>query len=142
MCYVLGLNAGQTITRLIDLTWRSMALGMFHIPFVSMGLFAGLFMLIRWCCPRRILMPLGIGSIWYVGFVPTIAGFVFVWFVGNAAQCSLNAGGVGDCYLFGFYTDGTFHYASVLPFAIFLLVPLCGVLTGVYYGLIRQYGKN
>ncbi|AFY38763.1 hypothetical protein Lepto7376_2484 [[Leptolyngbya] sp. PCC 7376] len=132
MCNIAGINIGQTITMFVDLTWWSMAFGMFSTPYVSIGLFIGLFVLLHLCCPRRTLIPLGMGSIWFVGFAPMIAGIVFVSFVGDAAQCSLNAGGVGECFLFGFDTDYAFHSVHAVPWMIFFLMPLCGFLMGLY----------
>ena len=89
-------------------------------------------------------MSLGIGSIWYVSLAPAIASFIFVMFVANAAQCSLNAGGVGDCYVFGVNAAEAeaFYTAGMMPLVAFLLVPLCGLFTVIYSVLIKKYSKN
>lgn len=142
MCYLAGLNIGQTIIMFVDLTLWAVAFGIIYLPQVSIGLLAGLLILLHFCCSKKSLMSLRLGSIWYVSMAPAIASFVFVLFVGNAAQCRLDAGGTSDCYLFGVNTGDTFYVAGMMPLVIFLLVPLCSILTAIYYALIRQSRKH
>ena len=61
-----------------------------------------------------------------------IVGILFVAFTAGLADCSLNEGGVGSCYLFGIDTADTFHAAAVMPWLIFFLIPLCTMITAFY----------
>ncbi len=141
ICLVLGINIGQTIKTLVDWTWYIPVLSMFQVPILSIGLFIGFLVLIYKSFRGRARTLIGFFSVWYICFAPLIAGIVFVANLAGQAQCSLNEGGVGSCYLFGLDMGSTFHTAAILPWLLIILFPLC-VITSVIYIVFANYKQR
>lgn len=136
ICIVKGMNIGQIIKVLVNWTWYMPVLSMFHIPLIGGGLFIGLLALIHKSFRGLTSALIGFFSIWYMCFAPIIAGIIFVSYLANQAQCSLNEGGVGACYLFGLDMGSTFHTAATIPWLLFIFFPLCAVASVVYVVVI------
>ena len=132
ICLVNGVNIGQTIKTLVDWTWYIPVLSMFQAPLLSIGLLIGVLVLIYKSFRGWTRAFVGFFSIWYMCFAPLIAGIVFVAYLAGQAQCSLNEGGVGACYLFGLDMGSTFHTAATIPWLLIILFPLCAVASVVY----------
>jgi hypothetical protein len=132
ICLVNGLNIGQTIKKLVNWTWYFPVLSMFQVPILSIGLFVGLLVLIYKSFRGWSRALIGFFSVWYICFAPLIAGIVFVAYLSGQAQCSLNEGGVGTCYLFGLDMGSTFHTAATLPWLLIILFPLCAITSVIY----------
>lgn len=132
ICLVNGINIGQTIKNLVDWTWYFPVLSMFQVPILIVGLFVGLLVSIYKSFRGWFRTLIGFFSIWYICFAPLIAGIVFVAYLSRQAQCSLNEGGVGTCYLFGLDMGSTFHTAATLPWLLIILFPLCTITSVIY----------
>ncbi|MEM9154991.1 MAG: hypothetical protein AAGB13_08115 [Cyanobacteria bacterium P01_F01_bin.33] len=132
VCLVSGINIGQAIKSLVDLNWYIPVLAALEVPILVIGMFAGLLVLIYKSFRGRARTFMGCFSIWYFCFAPLIVGIMFVAYLAGQAQCSLNEGGVGSCYLFGVDMGSTFHAAATIPWLLFILLPLCSILSGVY----------
>lgn len=141
ICLVKGINVGQTIKTLVDWTWYIPVLSMFQVPILSIGLFIGLLVLIYKSFQGWTRALVGFFSVWYMCFAPLIAGIVFVAYLAEQAQCSLNEGGAGTCYLFGLDMGSTFHTAATLPWLLIILFPLCAI-TSVIYIVISLVNHN
>ena len=136
ICLVKGINIGQTIKMLVDWTWYIPVMSLFQVPLLSIGLFIGLLVLIYKSFRGWIRALVGFFSIWYLCFAPLIAGIIFVAYLSKQAQCSLNEGGVGSCYLFGLDMGSTFHTAMAVPWLLILLFPLCATTSVIYAAII------
>jgi hypothetical protein len=142
VCLVKGINIGQTIKTLVDWTWYIPVLSMFQVPILSIGLFIGSLVLIYKSFRGWTRALLGFFSIWYICFAPLIAGIIFVEYLAGQAQCSLNAGGVGTCYLFGLDMGSTFHAVAILPLFLIILIPLCAILSVIYIAIVLVNHKQ
>ncbi|OUC15198.1 MAG: hypothetical protein B0A82_08200 [Alkalinema sp. CACIAM 70d] len=135
ICLVKGINIGQTIKTLVDWTWYIPLLSLFQVPIVSVGLLIGLLMLVHKSFRGWKSALIGVFSIWFMCFAPSIFGVIFVMYLAQQAKCSLNEGGVGSCYLFGLDMGSTFHAAVMIPLFLIILFPLC-TITSVAYIII------
>ena len=141
MCLVQGVNIGETIKILVDWTWFMPALSTFEIPLLTVGLFVGLVLLIYKSFQGWTRALVGFLGIWHFCFAPIVAGIIFVLYVSGQAQCSLNEGGVGSCYIFGSDMGSTFHTAAIIPWLLIILFPLC-VTASVVYAVVALVNRN
>ena len=142
MCLSHGINIGQNLKKLVDLTWNFSVLSLFQVPLWSIALVIFIQVLIYKSFRGWVGVFVAVFSIWYISFAPLIAGIVVVAYLSSQAQCSLNEGGIGACYVFGVDMGSTFHTAAVLPWLLMMLFPLCGAISLIYIIVAQRNLKN
>ena len=141
ICLVQGVNIGEVIKMLVDWTWFMPAMITFEIPLLTVGLFVGLVLLVYKSFQGWTRVLVGFLSIWHFYFAPIVAGIIFVLYVSGQAQCSLNEGGVGSCYVFGLDMGSTFHTAASIPWLLIILFPPC-ITISVIYVVVALVNRN
>ncbi|WP_155834648.1 hypothetical protein [Leptolyngbya sp. PCC 6406] len=132
VCRVAGINIGHSISLLVGWTFTFTSLIIFGIPLLGMAVLVGLLVLIYKSFRGWYRVLIGFFSVWHLGFCPPITGILFVAYFASRAQCALNEGGVGACYLFGLDVGDSFHLAAIVPWLMIILLPMCALASLVY----------
>ncbi len=144
-CLALGVNIGGLIQQFIKITWQFPLMmspqGIFP-TFVAIGIIITLIHLMFRGTKQLIL---SLFCIWYIPISPSVLGIILVSFLARQGNCLLNEGNANPCYILGVNMGDAFYGASVVPWLILLLVPIClfiSILYAIIYALISSMLQN
>jgi hypothetical protein len=134
-CLVLGLNLGILIQQLIRLTWH------FPLMMSPQGIvpafiaIAIIVILIHLIFRGRQQFFWSLFCIWYIPISPSVLGMILVSFLARQGNCLLNEGNANPCYILGVNMGEAFYGASVVPWLILILLPIC-LFISLFYMII------
>ncbi|WP_413162800.1 hypothetical protein ACL6C3_27005 [Capilliphycus salinus ALCB114379] len=134
-CLAFGLNLGMIIEKLIQITWH------FPLMMSPQGIvpafiaIAIIVIFIHLTLRGRQQFFLSLFCIWFIPIVPSVLGILLVNYLANQGNCVLNEGNANPCMVLGVDMGEAFSGASVVPWLILLLVPIC-LFISLFYMII------
>ncbi len=134
-CLVFGLNIGILIEKFIQLTWH------FPLMMSPQGILPAfiaitvIVILIHLTLRGRQQFFWSLFCIWYIPIIPSVLGIILVRFLADQGNCVLNEGNANSCLILGVNMGEAFYGASVVPWLILLLIPIC-LFISLFYMII------